>query len=92
MTKEQVVIKPQEQIAERNTIKKELASFQQRHCHLEAIRAENLRRLDTFLEESAVVLDFIENEAVTDNPSHSISALFESVEMLIHETIRGFDR
>ena len=89
MTKEQVIIKPQEQIAERNTIKKELATFQQKHRHLEAIR--NLRRLDTFLEESAVVLDFIQNEAVTDNPSHYISALFESVEMLIHETIRGFD-
>lgn len=92
MKKEQVITKLQEQIAERNTVKKELALLQQEHRRLEAIRAENLRRrLDTFLEESAVVLDFMQKELVTDNPSRSISALFDTVEMLIHETIRGFD-
>ena len=90
MTKEHLLTKLQEQIAEGNTIKKALASLQQEHRRLEAIRAENLRRLDTFLEESVVVLDFIQKEVVKDNPSHFISALFESLEMLIHETIRGF--
>ncbi|MCJ1262053.1 hypothetical protein MMC22_001922 [Lobaria immixta] len=80
-----------EQIAERNTLKKELASLEQKRRRLEAIRAENLRRLDAFLEESAVVLDFMQKELAKSNPSHSIGALLESVEVLPEETICGLN-
>lgn len=89
MTKEKVLAKLRERIAERETMKKEIASLEQEHRRLEAIKTENLRRLDAFLDESAVVLDFMQKELAKDKPSHSISALFESVEMLIQETIRG---
>lgn len=88
MTKE-VIAKLREQIAERNTLKKELASLEQECRRLEAIRAENLRRLDAFLEEKAVVLDSVEKELAKSNSSHSIGALLESVEMLLEENIRG---
>lgn len=91
MTKEQVIAKLREQIAERNTMKKELASLEQEHRRLEAMKAENLRRLHTFIEESVAVLDFMQNELARDLPSRSVSALFESVEMLIQETVRGLD-
>lgn len=89
MTEEQVVAKLREQIAERDTMKKELDSLGQEHRRLGAIRIENLRRLDALLEEIALVLNFMKKELAKDNPSRSISALFESVEMLIQETIRG---
>ncbi|MCJ1464080.1 hypothetical protein MMC07_002692 [Pseudocyphellaria aurata] len=91
MTKEQVIAKLREQIAERNTMKEELASLEQEHRRLEAMKAANLRLLDTFLEQSVAVLDFMENELASDLPSRSVSALFESVEMLIQETVRGLD-